>query len=169
MGKRSIGDLCSELAIHAKDSDHDLLSYLLRMAAAEAYERGAVADIQSSLPFKPALGIWDWDVGNDRNYTDAICADLFGVDPKAAAKGVRNATFLKAIHPDDIAMLNDEIQKVIKEGGEFSTEYRVVSNGRVRWAFAKGRCTLSKSGRPERFPGAILDITDFRARQHGRQ
>lgn len=169
MGKRSIGDLCNELAGLAKDSDHELLSYLLRMAAAEAYERGAVAIIQGGFSFKPALGIWDWDVGNDRNYTDATCADLFGVGPKAAAKGVRNATFLKAIHPDDVAMLNNEIQKVIREGGDFTAEYRVISNGRIRWAYAKGRCTLSKSGRPERFPGAVLDITEIKARSRGLQ
>lgn len=166
MGLRSVGDLCNDIAAVIKGTDHNFLQCLLRMAAIEAYDRDATIRTPERAMTAGGvypLGIWDWDVPRDRSYVDSDCAGLFGVSPRVGARGVSAARLLAAVHRDDLDELNRRVAASLAKGGDFSAQYRVIANGTVRWVYAKGRCTLSRSGRPERFPGAVLDITQSRA------
>jgi PAS domain-containing protein len=166
MGMRSVGDLCNDIATVVKDGDHGFLQRLLRMAALEAYEHEVMIQPPPSIGksnWSPlSLGIWDWDVPHRRSYIDSHCAEMFGVPAKTGARGVTVERLLTAVHADDIEDLKRRIDSALAKGGEFYAEYRVIAAGSVRWVYAKGRCTLDRSGRPERFPGAIMDVTTFR-------
>jgi PAS domain-containing protein len=63
------------------------------------------------------------------------------------------------IHPDDVAEWRRKVFRTATTGGTYSHQYRIIRNDNVTWVRTKGQCTLDKSGRPERFPGAIIDIT----------
>jgi PAS domain-containing protein len=165
---RPLGDVCLDIASYARERKHEFLSYILRLAAAEAYksaddERFDLAIPQKFVPAELIVGIWDWDVSNDRTYGDASCAELFSIDPARAARGLAINTYLDAIHPDDIAYVKKVLASVTAQGGIYQVEHRLIKNDRVRWVFARGYCTLDKHGRAVRLPGALVDITREKA------
>jgi PAS domain-containing protein len=152
---KPLSDVLKHLADHASSLNEKVLSHILRMGVLEADKSSVPAPV-------PILGVWDWDLTNDLAYLDPICAEMFGVEPKT---GVPSSAWIKAIHPDDIPLVSNEIQKTMKDGGAYQLEYRLIINDRVRWILSKGYCTLDQSKRPERFPGAILEISaDFVSR-----
>jgi PAS domain S-box-containing protein len=154
---RRLADICRDLAETAHASRQEALAQLLRMAALQA----ATADLHCDDPvaLKDSLvGVWDWDVANDRVYTDGRFAAMFGVHADEAASGMPLHVWLDAIHPDDVASVSDGIEEALR-GRVFSKEYRVICNGETHWVYARGKCTIDKTGKVVRFPGAIVDIT----------
>ena len=149
----SLHELFESIANQATLFEEPVLAHLCRMAALEAGESA----IPMRAPTSQIIGIWDWDVVNDLDHLDPNCARLFGVPVDKAAKGMPINSYLQAVHPDDQAQLGSKITAALK-GGVFEAEYRVVSERRVRWVYARGYCTLDKSNRPERFPGAITGL-----------
>lgn len=163
--RRPLGDVCLDIASFARERKHEFLSYILRLAAAEAYKSTADEDgFELPVPRKPAareliVGIWDWDISNDRNYLDAGTAHFFSLDPERAARGVPHGSCMRAIHPDDLPRVEAAIACAMRAGGAYECEYRVILNDRVYWLLARGSCTLDRYGRPVRLPGALIDIT----------
>ncbi|MDB5457639.1 MAG: histidine kinase, partial [Caulobacter sp.] len=116
---------------------------------------------QLALDAAGGVGTWNWDVPSNRIYADQRFALLFGVDPARAALGAPVDDFLAAIHPDDLDRVTEAIERVLAAGGAFAEEYRLVqANGEVRWVFARGHCYLDAAGRPQRYPGVLVDITE---------
>lgn len=154
-----IGDLCLEIAAFAKDRDYRTLDYLMRMAAAEAYEQTSDM-LHFSPPCKNELiGLWEWDVSHNLTYVDPPAAKLFDVDPTASVKGLPVEDYIKAIHPDDIKPFTETLYQVAREGGCLNTTYRVIKNGRIVWIYARGSCFTDSGKTPVRFPGALFDVT----------
>ncbi|WP_211912033.1 PAS domain-containing protein [Tardiphaga alba] len=163
--RRPLGDVCLDIASFARERKHEFLSYILRLAAAEAYKTTAEDDV-FELPMQRKLaarslivGIWDWDISNDRNHLDAGAANFFDVDPEQAARGLPNMNYLRAIHPDDVGRVQAAVATSMRMGGAFECEYRLIKNDRISWVLARGSCTLDRHGRPVRLPGALIDIT----------
>jgi PAS domain-containing protein len=169
---KPLGDIFLEFSSYVAAKNHDLLSYLLRLAAAEAYsvtreEEGFEISYNRRINARELIvGVWDWDVGNDLNYLDPKCAELFNTNPEDAARGLPNARYVDAIHPDDIATTAAALDRAIRNGGTFESEYRVIKDDRVRWVYARGMVVLDGSRRPIRFPGAIVDITHEKIAGH---
>jgi PAS domain-containing protein len=154
--KRTLSKLLSEIARQATSANETVLSHLCKMAALEAQDK----TIEIPRLTGNAIGIWDWDVTTDCNHLDSGCAELFGVDRKAAQVGMPTSAYLQVVHPDDVHLVSNAILHALKDGGIYEAEYRVVVGDRVRRVFAKGSCTLDKSRRAERFPGVILELPD---------
>ena len=56
------------------------------------------------------------------------------------------------------------------QGGEHEVEHRVTTaDGGLRWIVSRGRCELDAQGRPYRFPGASVDITDLKRVEEARE
>jgi PAS domain S-box-containing protein len=107
------------------------------------------------------VGTWDWDVTNDLVYADAGFARLYGVSPAQAAAGITIAEFTRNIHPDDLDRVQNAITNALHSGEEFSCEYRLLQvDDSIRWVVAVGRATFGPDGKPIRFPGVTLDITE---------
>ncbi len=167
--RRPLGDVCLDIASFARERKHEFLSYILRLAAAEAYKSTAEEDA-FELPMTRKFaareliaGIWDWDISNDRGHLDAGAANFFSVDPERAARGLPYENYLNAVHPDDIARLRAAVASSMRLGGIFEGEYRLIRNDRIHWVLARGSCTLDRHGRPVRLPGALIDITHDKA------
>ena len=107
------------------------------------------------------VGTWDWDVVADRVIADPRFVAIFGGDPEASKKGVPVAEYVKAIHPDDVEHVKRSIARAMQSGNPFQAEYRLQQgDGSVRWIDARGRCRFDAEGKPVRFPGVAVDITD---------
>ena len=122
--------------------------------------RSSEMRLQLALDASGVVGIWDWDILNDRVVADLRFARLYGVDPEAAAAGAPMADFMQAIHPEDRPGLQSAIHRAMGTGEFFEAEYRLMqSDGSVRWVVIRGRCQHDPQGRPVRFPGTAVDVT----------
>lgn len=121
--------------------------------------------LQLALDAAAVVGTWDFDVAADRLYADSRFAALSGLDPGRAEKGVPFADFIAGVHPADRERVAADVAAAMAAGGCFAAEYRTIdAAGAVRWLSARGRCAHDAAGRPERFPGAVVDITGERRR-----
>ena len=116
--------------------------------------------LQLALAATDAVGTWDWDIGEDRFIADAHFAYLHGVHPSDAGL-LPISDYLHGVHPEDRGTVARSIKHCITHGTEYAEEYRLLqADGQVRWVFARGRCYQDRHGRPARFLGAALDLTE---------
>lgn len=107
------------------------------------------------------VATWTWDIANDRVIADENLARLFGMTPEEAAGGPVEK-YLQAIHPDDRPRVAAAVEKAL-EGPQdrYETDYRIVrKDGCTSWVTARGRVKRDTRGKPQLFPGVILDITE---------
>lgn len=108
------------------------------------------------------LGTFDVDFKNGTLEWDERFRKLFGIyhtNPVSFEKD-----FMEGLHPDD----RERVKKVIDgaknrylNNGEYDVEYRTIGieDGLLRWVRAKGKVFFDENDEPERFIGALLDIT----------
>jgi PAS domain S-box-containing protein len=143
---------------------HDVTDEVLanrRLRESEAHAALSEERFRLALDAANGIGTWDWDVNKDLVYADEGFARLYGVAPDKAATGVSLGEFTRNLHPDDKERVERTIERALRTGEEFNSEYRLnQSDGSVRWVSAIGRCSIGSDGAPARFPGVTIDITD---------
>lgn len=116
------------------------------------------------------IGIWDTDLATDMVRATPTFFRLMGlpVSPGPIANDVVRAVR----HPDDAARVRDGIRDALAGGVDsYEVEYRIVrpSDGELRWIFGRGRTVRDSAGKPVRYSGADIDITERkRAEEHVR-
>jgi PAS domain S-box-containing protein len=103
------------------------------------------------------VGVWEYD-GANRNFiwNDEMFA-ILGVD-RATFRG-DVSEWRTRVHPDDAAACKDAIDRILREGGEFSLRHRIVRpSGEERIVRSYGR--LVGERREGRIIGALMDITE---------
>jgi PAS domain S-box-containing protein len=142
-----------------------------------AYMTGACVDITESRQARQALeiaeerlryalsaagmvGTFDWHLQTNLFFADPHFVAMFSADPSTVEHGVPMADILAGIHPDDFPRVQAAIERTIQNGTPYSEEYRLLQkDGTVYWVIAQGECLYDADGRPWRFPGAVVDIT----------
>lgn len=115
------------------------------------------------------IGSWDWDLRARTVVADATFAAQYGVDAKAAEQGAPIEAFTAAIHPEDRERVFAAIDTSIRTRSPFTGEYRLLRpDGSVRWVSAHARCQYDGVGRPFRYPGLSIDITDRKREEERR-
>lgn len=153
-------------AIETNERRRIALELEQRSAASLKAQRETEERLQLALAATDAVGTWDWDIGEDRFIADAHFAQLHGIDPLLASQ-LPISDYLEAVHPEDRSMVTRGIKQCITQGSEYAEEYRLLQpDGQLRWVFARGRCYKDHHGRPIRFLGAALDLTE---RKHTEQ
>ncbi|VVN15081.1 Sensor histidine kinase RcsC [Pseudomonas fluorescens] len=153
-------------AIETNERRRIALELEQRSAASLKAQRETEERLQLALAATDAVGTWDWDISEDRFIADAHFAQLHGVDPQRAGH-LPISDYLEAVHPEDRSMVMRSIKHCITHATEYAEEYRLLqADGQVRWVFARGRCYKDHHGRPIRFLGAALDLTE---RKHTEQ
>ena len=105
------------------------------------------------------VGIWDYDVVEDRLIWDAQMFRLYGIT-SAEFTGAY-AAWQAGVHPDDRQRGDAEIQQALRGEREFQTEFRVCwPGGQVRHIRAMSRVQRDAKGRPLRMIGTNWDITE---------
>ncbi|MBF7013872.1 PAS domain-containing protein [Novosphingobium sp. HR1a] len=126
----------------------------------EKLSRDAAKRLQVALSAGDPIGSWDWDVANDCLTTDERFALIYRVDPERAARGTSVSEFLACIHPDDVPLVQAQIESTLRFGDDYFAEYRILGfNGEVQWVSAQGQAILDENGKCVRFPGVSFDIT----------
>ena len=113
-----------------------------RLRESEARAAASEERFRLALDAANGIGTWDWDVNKDLVYADEGFARLYGVAPEKAATGVTIGEFMRNMHPDDRGRVERAIERALRTGEEFNSEYRLnQSDGSVRWVSAVGRCS----------------------------
>lgn len=138
--------------------------------------RGAARDVtveveaahalqESDLRFKLAVngtreGLWDWDLVTDRVWFSPVWWEIIGLDNDPVAQECYKLR--DCLHPDDLRRVRREMARHLRGRTEFfhSTYRHWHVDGRWLWVEARGRCTGSAPGQPERFSGRLTDVTE---------
>jgi PAS domain S-box-containing protein len=106
------------------------------------------------------IGSWDFDlIAGVTRGTPQFFRNM-GLQPTTEAVPIERIRALR--HPDDRDGVLAGFNKAMAEGLDFyETEYRVVRpDGEVRWLLGRGKVIRAVDGRPVRYIGVDIDITD---------
>jgi two-component system sensor histidine kinase UhpB len=108
------------------------------------------------------LGIWDWDILNNRVTWSERVYELHGLTPEMF--GGRAEDFLRVVHPDDADRVGEAIRRALEDRADYGIEFRVVhpNTGDIRWVSTNGQVLFNDRGTPVRMLGATLDTTERR-------
>lgn len=105
------------------------------------------------------VGVWDWDVVNNRLIWDEVMYRLYG--RKEGDFGEAYEAWASAIHPEDKAYAEGEIQAALRREREYAPEFRVVwPDGSVRHIKAMSHTTFDERGEALRMVGVNYDISE---------
>lgn len=142
----------------------DVFSIYSRNITRRKRTEQALADAQERLAatlVAAEIGTWTWDIESNHVMADKNLARLFSRDGEGAGE-LSIDSFVSAIHPRDRERVGKVISAAIQRpNGEYETDCRLVQrDGSVRWVTARGRVQCDADGKPVRFPGVIIDITE---------
>ncbi len=151
------GEPIAELVIVAETTKR----VLAERALARSEERLSLALSASGI-----VGVWDWDLATNRVSADRRFAEMYGVDPDAAASGAPIEAYIEGIHPEDRQRVTDNIKGALEARAAYRGEYRLTSaSGANRWVLATGTVVVDADGKPVRLAGVSVDITDHKRAQ----
>jgi len=105
------------------------------------------------------IGIWDWDVVQDKLVWDDANYGLFGVR-KEDFGGAYDA-WAGTLAPEDFERITADVRAALRGEREYDTEFRVVwPDGSVHYLKADGQVFWDEAGRPLRMVGVNYDITE---------
>ncbi len=105
------------------------------------------------------IGTWEWDVASARASISDSYRQLYGLDAKGSGHQTPEE-WLAQVHPDDRDRVMKEWQTALTTG-HVECEYRIVRpDGSVRWIVDRGTSIFDVEGRPTRFIGVNVDVTE---------
>lgn len=106
------------------------------------------------------VGLWSWDVQRDIAFTDQVASQYFNVTEREGMEGRPLARLLTAVHPDDRNRVDQGIRHALG-GAPYRLRYRVFSRALgERTILASGRCFFNPDGKPNLYPGFVVDVSE---------
>ncbi len=107
------------------------------------------------------IGIWEWDVVQDKLIWDDQMLTLYGLSRHDFRGNYNN--WSERIHPEDLSRVEKEIHLTLRGETDFNTEFRVCrKDGSVRHIYAIAAIKQDVFGRPVCMVGTNWDITSLR-------
>lgn len=161
-------DITERIKVDLELSRHrDHLEELVREGNKELYEREQqLKDAQRMAH----LGNYVWDLkSNVLNWSDTIF-DLFDLDPDSVQPTPE--LFLEKIHPDDVEVVNEIMNKALSTAYPLNEERRVSlpvldyrtihKDGSMHWLRAEGAALLDEAGCPVSVYGTVQDVSSHK-------
>src|SRR5262245_14800298 len=141
-----------------RQAKEQLESRVLERTAELARANREVSDNEERLRLALAVAqvaTWEWDLTTGRMQWSADPEIVFGFPLGAFGP---NSQISHAVHPDDIGVIEDALQRAM-ESGDFEAEYRVVRpDASVVWIADRGR-VVEDDNHPTRIVGVSVDLT----------
>lgn len=112
------------------------------------------------------LGIWDWFLNDNSVHFDQRWAEMLGIDYNHIE--MKLSTWESRVHPDDIKKCYEDIQQYLDGKTPYYENIHRMKHENGSWVYILDRGRISewdKQGRPFRFTGTHLDVTDFKKLQ----
>lgn len=124
----------------------------------------ALLESQSSLKEAQKLarlGSWEWDINKGEIFWSDQMYDIFGLNPDEF--DLNRDSFMQLVHPDDLNDVLQSINTTLEKDVPYIHEHQVVlPSGEVRYHRAQGKVIRDENGRPTRFFGTAMDITELK-------
>jgi two-component sensor histidine kinase/integral membrane sensor domain MASE1 len=126
----------------------------------EANEALAERNVQITLAGKAALvGTYTHDLVTNRIRTTEGYAALHGL-PEGTTE-IPLSRWQAGVHPDDLGRLEAQRDQACRERRrEYTTEYRIIRGGAIRWIEARKLISYDSDGQPQRADGVNIDVTE---------
>jgi PAS domain S-box-containing protein len=108
------------------------------------------------------LGTWDYELLTESLYLSDEFRLIAGIDREEA---VSFSKFMEQVHPEDMEVILKWFKPSTPDDtGRFDIKYRIYrfNDHEMRWVNVKGIALFGPDGKPSRFTGTILDITEER-------
>jgi PAS domain S-box-containing protein len=106
------------------------------------------------------LGYWEIDPATRALFGSEIYKANWGL---SGDQPITYDYLMSAIHPDDLAGHEREVDRALASHGQLDIEYRVIwPDGSVHWLRVRGQAVYDKTGKPVRMAGISLDVTDHK-------
>jgi PAS domain S-box-containing protein len=110
------------------------------------------------------LGIWDWDVVNDKLTWDDRMYELYGVKEEDF-EGAVNA-WTNGLHPDDVERASRDLQTALDGISDFKSVFRVIwPDESVHYLEGTAIVSRDADGNAVRMIGSNIDITEAKNKQ----
>ncbi len=105
------------------------------------------------------LGVWDWDIINNKMTWDERMLELYGLTWKTFPGGIE--AWQNGLHPEDRAATIGECQAALRGEKEWDTTFRVLhSDGTQKYIKANGVVLWNSERIPIRMLGVNADVTE---------
>jgi PAS domain S-box-containing protein len=147
-----------------------LLALLLRQIKRVASSQRALRESEEryALAMEGANeGHWDWDVPADHLFLSPRMKVLDGQSADSPVASGSEWMSRIAMYQEDRPKVEAAMQDHLAgRVPRFECEYRVRHpNGEWHWVLARGRCSFDASGKPSRFVGSAIDVTEQKQAQ----
>jgi PAS domain S-box-containing protein len=112
------------------------------------------------------LGIWDWDLTTNNVKFDARWAQMLGLDINKIAMDL--STWESRVHQDDLEQCYADIKAYMDGKTSYYENIHRMKHADGHWVYILDRGRFSKwdhEGKPIRFTGTHLDITDLKEQE----
>ncbi|MCX6680801.1 MAG: PAS domain-containing protein [Methanothrix sp.] len=105
------------------------------------------------------LGSWDLNVvTGDLKWSDE-CYRIYGFRPQEFVPTYEK--FRSIIHPDDFGFVQEQVDAALNNDKHYDVDFRFVRpNGEIGWIHCEGEVMRDAQGKPLRFFGTQIDITE---------
>lgn len=104
------------------------------------------------------MGVWDWDIVNNKLYWDDTMLEIFGVEKKDFGGSIED--WEKAVVPEDLESIIKIVQAVLTNKMDYDHDFRIYRHGEIRNISAIGSVIRDEFGNAVRFTGLNWDITE---------
>jgi len=107
------------------------------------------------------MGVWRWEINEDRRYFDDLTCQILGID--AATFTGSTDEFFRVVNAEDRERVKAALTRTLKQRVPYEPEYRVTwPDGSIHHITARGQLVYDEDGRPLRVNGIVWDITEHR-------
>jgi len=111
--------------------------------------------------------MWETDIGSGETRGSKQWAELYGFKTNS---GVKQTEFVQRLHPEDRAIMQEDLRRITTSGKSSSREYRVIwPDGSTHWLNARAELVRDAKGNPVKIRGVSIDISDQRILEQERQ
>jgi two-component system sensor histidine kinase/response regulator len=104
-------------------------------------------------------GTWEWDLRTQQNIWSDDAFRLYGLPAGSCVPSFD--TWLDTIHPDYREQTSKAALEARVQAAELNVEWRVKDSASgARWLLSRGRPEMDGEGRPLRYLGIVMDITE---------
>ena len=110
------------------------------------------------------VGLWDWNIKTGKVWVSREWSSHIGWPPEPSGFDLDDCA--QQIHRDDLSYLTTEIENHLRHNIPFDAQFRTrTPKGEFIWLKAIGKALRQENGKPIRFTGASLDITEAKRRE----
>lgn len=143
----------SGIFVHGLDMTGQVLS---RIELQKSQERLKLAQKAGN------IGTFEWLLEKGKVIWTPELESIYGI-PQGSFDGTYEE-WKKYVHPNDIADVENVLNKSIKEQSPYSVEFRIIRpNGSEHWIMSKGDILKDEKGKSIRMVGVNIDITERKA------